>query len=238
MALLEVRHLRVGYGAIPVLQGISFEVEAGTTTVLLGLNGAGKTTTVTTIAGLRAPWAGTIVFDGKRIDGRDPAVLVERGLTLIPEGRRVFPALTVRQNLRLGTWTKRRRRAELRTAEERVYEYLPVLAERRDQLAGTLSGGQQQMLAIGRGVMSLPTLMLVDEASLGLSPKLAKTVFQIIDRINQDGVTVIIVEQNVGVLRYADAALVMEKGAIVYQGGGDELRQGDELRRTYLGAAS
>ena len=238
MALLEVRHLRVGYGAIPVLQGISFDVEAGTTTVLLGLNGAGKTTTVTTIAGLKAPWAGTIVFDGKRIDGRDPAVLVERGLTLIPEGRRVFPALTVRQNLRLGTWTKRRRRAELRTAEERVYEYLPVLAERRDQLAGTLSGGQQQMLAIGRGVMSLPTLMLVDEASLGLSPKLAKTVFQIIDRINQDGVTVIIVEQNVGVLRYADAALVMEKGAIVYQGGGDELRQGDELRRTYLGAAS
>ena len=238
MALLEVRDLRVGYGAIPVLQGISFEVEAGTTTVLLGLNGAGKTTTVTTIAGLRAPWAGTIVFDGQRIDGRDPAVLVERGLTLVPEGRRVFPALTVRQNLRLGTWTKRRRRAELRTAEERVYEYLPVLAERRDQLAGTLSGGQQQMLAIGRGVMSLPTLMLVDEASLGLSPKLAKTVFQIIDRINQDGVTVIIVEQNVGVLRYADAALVMEKGAIVYQGGGDELRQGDELRRTYLGAAS
>jgi len=238
VALLEVRDLRVGYGAIPVLQGISFEVEAGTTTVLLGLNGAGKTTTVTTIAGLRAPWAGTIVFDGKRIDGRDPAVLVERGLTLIPEGRRVFPALTVRQNLRLGTWTKRGRRAELRAAEERVYEYLPVLAERRDQLAGTLSGGQQQMLAIGRGVMSLPTLMLVDEASLGLSPKLAKTVFQIIDRINQDGVTVIIVEQNVGVLRYADAALVMEKGAIVYQGGGDELRQGDELRRTYLGAAS
>jgi branched-chain amino acid transport system ATP-binding protein len=238
VALLEVRDLRVGYGAIPVLQGISFDVAAGTTTVLLGLNGAGKTTTVTTIAGLRAPWAGTIVFDGQRIDGRDPAVLVERGLTLVPEGRRVFPALTVRQNLRLGTWTKRRRRAELRDAEERVYEYLPILAERRDQLAGTLSGGQQQMLAIGRGVMSLPTLMLVDEASLGLSPKLAKTVFQIMDRINQDGVTVIIVEQNVGVLRYADAALVMEKGAIVYQGGGDELRQGDELRRTYLGAAS
>ena len=238
MALLEVRDLRVGYGAIPVLQGISFDVEAGTTTVLLGLNGAGKTTTVTTIAGLRAPWEGTIVFDGKRIDGRDPAVLVERGLTLIPEGRRVFPALTVRQNLRLGTWTKRRRRSELRAAEERVYEYLPILAERRDQLAGTLSGGQQQMLAIGRGVMSLPALMLVDEASLGLSPKLAKTVFQIVDRINQDGVTVIMVEQNVGVLRYADAALVMEKGSIVYQGSGDQLRQGDELRRTYLGAAS
>jgi branched-chain amino acid transport system ATP-binding protein len=238
VALLEVRDLRVGYGAIPVLQGISFDVEAGTTTVLLGLNGAGKTTTVTTIAGLKSPWEGSIVFEGERIDGRDPAALVERGLTLVPEGRRVFPALTVRQNLRLGTWTKRKRRAELREAEERVFEYLPILAERRDQLAGTLSGGQQQMLAIGRGVMSLPKLMLVDEASLGLSPKLAKTVFQIVDRINNDGVTVIIVEQNVGVLRYADAALVMEKGSIVYEGGGEELRQGDELRRTYLGAAS
>ena len=163
---------------------------------------------------------------------------MERGLTLVPEGRRVFPGLTVRQNLRLGTWTKRKRRSELRDAEERVYEYLPILAERRDQMAGTLSGGQQQMLAIGRGVMSLPRLMLVDEASLGLSPKLAKTVFQIVERINNDGVTVIIVEQNVGVLRHADAALVMEKGAIVYEGTGDELRQGDELRRTYLGAAS
>ena len=237
-ALLEVRDLHVGYGAIPVLQGIDFDVEAGTTTVLLGLNGAGKTTTVTTIAGLKAPWAGTIVFEGERIEGRDPAALVERGLTLVPEGRRVFPGLTVRQNLRLGTWTKRKRRSELRDAEERVYEYLPILAERRDQMAGTLSGGQQQMLAIGRGVMSLPRLMLVDEASLGLSPKLAKTVFQIVERINNDGVTVIIVEQNVGVLRHADAALVMEKGAIVYEGTGDELRQGDELRRTYLGAAS
>ena len=119
-----------------------------------------------------------------------------------------------------------------------MYEYFPILAERRDQLAGTLSGGQQQMLAIGRGLMSLPKLILIDEASLGLSPKLAKTVFEIVDRINDDGVTVIIVEQNVGVLRHADSALVMEKGAIVYSGSGDELRRGDELRKTYLGAAS
>jgi branched-chain amino acid transport system ATP-binding protein len=238
MALLEVRDLRVGYGAIPVLQGISFDVEEGKTTVLLGLNGAGKTTTVTTIAGLLKPWEGTISFDGGRIDGRNPAVLVEAGIALVPEGRRVFPALTVRQNLRLGSWTKRKRKAELRAAEERVYEYLPVLEERRDQMAGTMSGGQQQMLAIGRGLMSLPTLMLIDEASLGLSPKLAKTVFQIVDRINADGVTVIIVEQNVGVLRHAQSALVMEKGVIVYQGAGDELRKGDELRRTYLGATA
>src|SRR5207248_10541332 len=126
-------------------------------------------------------------FDGGRIDGRDPGRLVERGLTLVPEGRRVFPALTVAQNLRLGTWTKRRRKQELKEAEDRVYEYLPRLAERRHQLAGTLSGGEQQMLAIGRGMMSLPRMMLIDEASLGLSPKLAKTVFQIVDRINDDG---------------------------------------------------
>jgi len=238
MALLEVRGLRVGYGAIPVLQGIDFDVDEGKTTVLLGLNGAGKTTTVSTIAGLLKPWAGTITFDGQRIDGRDAAALVEVGLTLVPEGRRVFPALTVAQNLRLGTWTKRRRRADLRVTEYRVYEYFPILAERAGQAAGTLSGGQQQMLAIGRGLMSLPRLMLIDEASLGLSPALAKTVFQIVDRIREDGTTVIIVEQNVGVLRHADAALVMEKGAIVYQGSGDELRQGDELRRTYLGGAA
>jgi branched-chain amino acid transport system ATP-binding protein len=238
MALLEVRDLRVGYGAIPVLQGIDFDVEEGKTTVLLGLNGAGKTTTVSTIAGLLKPSAGTITFDGRRIDGIDAARLVEQGLTLVPEGRRVFPALTVAQNLRLGSWTKRSRRAELKETEERVFEYFPILAERRDQMGGTLSGGQQQMLAIGRGLMSLPRLMLIDEASLGLSPALAKTVFQIVDRINADGTTVIIVEQNVGVLRHAHAALVMEKGAIVYQGSGDELRQGDELRRTYLGGAA
>ncbi|HEV7887949.1 MAG TPA: ABC transporter ATP-binding protein [Acidimicrobiales bacterium] len=238
MALLEVRGLEVGYGAIPVLQGIDFDVEEGRTTVLLGLNGAGKTTTVTTIAGLLKPWGGSIVFDGQEIGGRDPAVLVERGLTLVPEGRRVFPALTVAQNLRLGTWTKRKRKAETAETEERVYEYFPILLERREQMAGTLSGGQQQMLAIGRGLMSLPRLMLIDEASLGLSPALAKTVFQIVDRINEAGVTVIIVEQNVGVLRHAHEALVMEKGSLVYQGSAEQLSKGDELRTTYLGGAA
>jgi len=237
MALLEVRDLRVGYGAIPVLQGIDFDVEEGRTTVLLGRNGAGKTTTVASVAGLLRPWAGTISFDGARIDRLDPPALVDRGVVLVPEGRRVFPGLTVAQNLRLGTWTKRKRKAEIAEVQQRVYEYFPILEERRDQAAGTLSGGQQQMLAIGRGMMSLPRLLLIDEASLGLSPALAKTVFHIVDRINESGVTVIIVEQNVGVLRHADVALVMEKGAIVYQGSGDELRRGDELRKTYLGGA-
>src|SRR5206468_10220082 len=154
MSFLEVRGLRVGYGELPVLQGIDFDVEAGSRTVLLGLNGAGKTTTVAAIAGLLKPWDGTITFDGERIDGRDPAALVERGVALVPEGRRTFPALTVAQNLRLGTWTKRGRTAEIKETLERVYDYFPVLAERREQLAGTLSGGEQQMLAIGRGLMS------------------------------------------------------------------------------------
>jgi branched-chain amino acid transport system ATP-binding protein len=238
VTLLEVRGLRVGYGSQPVLQGIDFDVQEGQTTVVLGLNGAGKTTTVASIAGLLKPSAGTITFDGERIDGRDPATLVQRGIALVPEGRRVFPALTVGQNLRLGSWTTRTRGAELQRARDRVFDYFPILAERRDQLGGTLSGGQQQMLAVGRGLMSLPKLMLIDEASLGLSPVLAKTVFEIVDRINDDGVTVIIVEQNVGVLGHADAALVMEKGSIVYSGSGEELRRGDELRKTYLGAAS
>jgi branched-chain amino acid transport system ATP-binding protein len=235
VSFLEVRGLRVGYGELPVLGGVDFDVEAGRTTVLLGLNGAGKTTTVTTIAGLLKPWDGTITFDGERVEGLDASALVERGIVLVPEGRRVFPALTVAQNLRLGSWTKRQRKADLREAEARVYEYLPRLAERRDQMAGTLSGGEQQMLAIGRGMMALPRLMLIDEASLGLSPKLAKTVFGIVDRINADGVTVIIVEQNVGVLSHAQDALVMEKGEVVFRGASDELRHGDELRRAYLG---
>jgi branched-chain amino acid transport system ATP-binding protein len=147
---MEVRGLSVGYGAIPVLQGIDFDVEEGRTTVLLGLNGAGKTTTVASVAGLLRPWKGTIPFEGRRVDRNDPAVLVEQGIALVPEGRRVFPALTVAQNMRLGAWTKRRRTAELKETEERCYDYFPILKERRDQLAGTLSGGQQQMLAICR----------------------------------------------------------------------------------------
>jgi branched-chain amino acid transport system ATP-binding protein len=212
MSLLEVRGLRVGYGKLPVLQGIDFDVDAGQTTVLLGLNGAGKTTTVSTLAGLLKPWDGEIRFDGSRIDGRSPATLVGIGIALVPEGRRIFPALTVAENLHLGSWTRRKRKSEIALARDRVFDYFPILAERRTQMAGTMSGGQQQMLAIGRALMSLPRLLLIDEASLGLSPLLAKQLFQIVDRINDDGVTVIIVEQNVGVLLHADSALVMEKG--------------------------
>ena len=238
MALLEVEGLRAGYGSQPVLTGLSFTVDEGETSVLLGLNGAGKTTTVTNIVGLNRPWGGEIRFDGTRIDGRSPSSLVREGISLVPEGRRCFPALTVAQNLRLGAWTRKGRKAEIDGNLERVFAYFPRLHERVDQAAGSMSGGEQQMLAIGRGLMANPRLLLIDEASLGLSPLLAKTVFNVVDRINDDGVTVILVEQNIGALKHADRALVMEKGELVYEGRGDELHDSTRLRETYLGASA
>jgi len=233
MALLEVEGLRVGYG-FPVLMGIDFAVEEGETAVLFGLNGAGKTTTVATIAGLLKPDAGVIRFDGTDVAGKSPTFLVSHGIALVPEGRRVFPGLSVANNLRLGAWARRRHPQEVAERRALVDDYFPRLAERADQNAGTLSGGEQQMLAIGRALMSRPRLLLIDEASLGLSPALAKTVFEVVRRINDDGVTVIIVEQNVGVLPYADRALIMEKGTLVFSGVGDEIRAAN-LREAYLG---
>ena len=233
MALLEIEELRAGYG-FPVLMGISFEVEQGETAVLFGLNGAGKTTTITTIAGLHSADGGSIRFDGADITGKSAAELVGMGISLSPEGRRVFPGLSVSNNLRLGAWTKRKSQKEIEEQRALTFEYFPRLAERADQAAGTLSGGEQQMLAIGRALMSKPRLLLIDEASLGLSPALAKTVFQVVSRINEGGTTVIMVEQNIGVLPYANRALVMEKGTLVYQGVGDEIRNAN-LRETYLG---
>jgi len=236
MALLEVEQLRVGYG-FPVLMGISFEVEEGETAVLFGLNGAGKTTTVATIAGQLKPDSGSIRYGGEEIGGIPATQLVGRGIALVPEGRRVFPALSVANNLRLGAWTRRKNTAEIAQRRDLVFEYFPRLEQRQDQAAGTLSGGEQQMLAIGRALMSRPKLLLIDEASLGLSPALAKIVFQVVKRINDDGVTVIIVEQNVGVLPYADRALIMEKGTLIFSGVGDEIRNAN-LRETYLGGGS
>ena len=235
MALLEIDNLRVSYEN-PVLLGVNFEVEAGETAVLFGLNGAGKTTTVQTIAGLKKPDSGEIRLEGTDIGGRPPSRLVPMGVALVPEGRRVFPNLSVANNLRLGAWSRRSHGKEVEERRGLVFEYFPRLAERTDQAAGTLSGGEQQMLAIGRALMSKPKLLLIDEASLGLSPALAKTVFQVVKRINDDGVTVIIVEQNVGVLPYADRVLIMEKGTLVFSGVGDEIKDAN-LRESYLGKA-
>ena len=237
MSLLEVDGLRTGYGALPVLQGISFSVEEGETAVLFGLNGAGKTTTVNAIAGLLPAWEGQVRLDGQVISGLEAPKVVAAGVGLSPEGRRVFPALSVLTNLRLGAWTRKGegKKAVDETVEQ-VFGYFPRLEERKDQLAGTMSGGEQQMLAIGRALMSRPRLLLIDEASLGLSPKLAQTVFQVVSKINDDGTTVLIVEQNVGVLPYADQALIMEKGTLTYDGRGAELEKSGDLRKTYLGS--
>ena len=236
MSLLEIEDLRTGYGALPVLQGISFNVAEGETCVMFGLNGAGKTTTVNCLAGLLPVWGGEIRFDGKLVSGKKPDEIVALGMALSPEGRRVFPQLSVLTNLKLGAWTKRKSKVEVAETIERVFSYFPRLEERKDQLAGTMSGGEQQMLAIGRAYMSRPRLLMIDEASLGLSPKLAQTVFQVVSQINDDGTTVVMVEQNVGVLPYADQALIMEKGTLTYDGRGEELEKSGELRTTYLGA--
>jgi branched-chain amino acid transport system ATP-binding protein len=236
MALLEVTDLKAGYGSLPVLGGISFDIEEGETAVLLGLNGAGKTTTVLALAGLLKPWGGKVMFDGKDITGLDPRKLVAAGVVLVPEGRRVFPQLSVAQNLRLGAWPYKRDRKGTREIVERSVEYFPRLRERWTQMAGTLSGGEQQMLAIARGLMARPKLLLIDESSLGLSPKLTETVFEVVKKINDDGTTVMMVEQNAGVLAIADKAYVMEKGTLIFTGKGDEILNNEGIREAYLGA--
>ena len=232
MSLLEVEDLRVGYGALPVLHGISFSIEEGTTAVLLGLNGAGKTTTVNTIAGLLRAWSGDIRFEGRSITRMNTDEIVKAGISLSMEGRHVFSGLTVRDNLELGSWTSRDR---MRETMGKVFAYFPRLEERAGQVAGTLSGGEQQMLAIGRALMARPRLLLIDEASLGLSPLMAETVFQVVEQINTDGTTVMLVEQNVGALEYADRALVMEKGTLTFDGLPERLASESYLEEVYLG---
>jgi branched-chain amino acid transport system ATP-binding protein len=236
MPLLEVEDLRTGYGAAPVLHGVTLSVDEGETAVLFGLNGAGKTTTLMTIAGLLPRWGGRIVYDGRPVLKQEPETLVRQGVVLVPEGRHVFPGLSVEANLRLGAWIRRRDRAVVKETMDGVLDVFPRLRERFEQLAGTLSGGEQQMLAIARGLMSKPRLLLIDEASLGLSPKLAHDVFDTVSRINGEGATVLMVEQNAGVLRIAQRAYIMEKGRIVHQDTGAAMLGQGELRRAYLGA--
>ncbi|MDV6013383.1 ABC transporter ATP-binding protein [Haloechinothrix sp. LS1_15] len=235
MSLLQLEDLVVGYGAFPVLHGVSFTVDEGEVCVLLGLNGAGKTTTVATIAGLVRPWSGSVRFAGGELGHKSPSARVASGISLCPEGRRVFPGLTVQQNLKLGGWTRRKHSGIVRDQLALVFDYFPRLAERSGQLAGTLSGGEQQMLAVGRALMSRPSLLLIDEASLGLSPTVARVVWEVTHRIKADGTTVLMVEQNAGALPYADKALIMEKGTLTYTGVGEQVQQID-LREAYLGA--
>ena len=232
--MLEVRGLRAGYGAVEVLRGIDLDVGAGEIVAVLGSNGAGKSTLNNNLSGLYRPFAGSIRFEGREIAGAASTDIVELGLIHVPEGRRVFPNMSVRENLELGSY--RRGRANRAANLERVVEIFPRLKERYAQQAGTLSGGEQQMLAIGRGLMSEPRLLILDEPSLGLSPLLVEQMFELVRVINRDGLAILLMEQNVvESLALARRAYIIENGAVVMSGAAGEIAADPQLKRRYLG---
>jgi branched-chain amino acid transport system ATP-binding protein len=233
--LLCVEGLETFYGNIQALKGISFQVPEGAIVTLLGANGAGKSTTLKAISGLVPPAHGTVTFLGRPIHGLPAERIVRLGIAHVPEGRELFPELTVLENLKMGAYTRRDKR-EIQASLERVYAHFPILAERRGQLAGTLSGGEQQMLAIGRALMARPRLMLLDEPSLGLAPMLVEEIFRIIRQIHDSGTTVLLVEQNANkALSIADYGYVLETGKIALAGDSRRLLGDDHVRRLYLG---
>ncbi len=235
--MLTIENLSVHYGGIHALQGIGFEVPDGKIVSLIGANGAGKSTTLKAIVGLVKPSGGSVSWNGEKLTGRPTKDIVERGVVLVPEGRRIFPNLTVAENLTLGAYA-RKDQAGIAADRKRVFELFPRLEERAKQKAGTLSGGEQQMLAVGRGMMSKPKLLMMDEPSLGLAPLVVKMIFGIIREINKTGVTVLLIEQNAkAALEVADRAYVLETGRITLQGSGAELLADDRVRKAYLGEA-
>ena len=235
MAFFSVKDLQVYYGAIHAIKGISFEVHRGEIVTLIGANGAGKTTTMHAISGLLKPKNGEIVFDGSNLEKLSAHKIPGLGLVQVPEGRRVFANMSVMENLEMGAF-KRKDQKHIDYDLDMVFAHLPRLKERRRQMAGTLSGGEQQMLAIGRAIMSKPTMMLLDEPSMGLSPILVQEIFSIIQEINKDGVTILLVEQNAKMaLELANRAYVMETGRIVMSGDASELAQNDRISDAYLG---
>jgi branched-chain amino acid transport system ATP-binding protein len=235
-ALLTVSNVETYYGPIMALRGVSFSVPPGTIVTILGANGAGKTTILKTVSGVMDPQKGTVTLEGRQIQGLDPDRVARLGLSHVPEGREVFPFLTVRENLRMGAYSRRDADGVAQDLEM-VGEYFPVLQARAEQRAGSLSGGEQQMLAIGRALMARPKVMLLDEPSLGLAPKLVKDIFEIIQRINRErGVTVLLVEQNANLaLHIADYGYVLELGRIVMEDTGARLLEKDDIREFYLG---
>jgi branched-chain amino acid transport system ATP-binding protein len=233
--LLALDRVSGGYGPVTVLHEVSLRVSEGEMVCLLGANGAGKSTTVRTISGLLRPTAGTIRFLGDRLDGRPAHAVLKRGIAQCPEGRRIFPEMTVQENLEMGAYVRGRAGASPDELD-RVFRHFPRLQERARQLGGTLSGGEQQMLAIARALMSNPRLLLLDEPSLGLAPTMVETVFRVIAEIRRQGVTVLMVEQNAALaLRMADRAYVMESGRIALEGPARELLDNADVRRAYLG---
>jgi branched-chain amino acid transport system ATP-binding protein len=235
MALLELRDIHAYYGNIQALRGVSLTVEPGEIVTLIGSNGAGKSTTLKTISGLLRPRVGEIWFDGARIDGANAASIVGLGICQAPEGRRVFPRMTVQENLEMGAFL-RRKGPEVEADFERVFTLFPRLQERRTQQGGTLSGGEQQMLAIGRALMAKPRLLLLDEPSMGLAPILVEQIFEIIKDINSQGTTVLLVEQNaLMALGIARRGYILETGAIVLEDDAQRLAQNPEVKKAYLG---
>lgn len=235
MALLEVKDLQVFYGVIQAIKGISFEVNQGEIVTLIGANGAGKTTTMQSIMGLIKPRGGSVVYDGKEITGMPTHKIVGMGMTQVPEGRRVFSELTVYENLLMGAYTEKDR-SKIKEDIEEIYTIFPRLGERKSQVAGTLSGGEQQMLAMGRAIMSHPKLLMLDEPSMGLSPALVDQVFEIIKHFHKTGTTILLVEQNANKsLAISDRAYVLENGRITVTGTGSELMASEEIRKAYLG---
>ena len=233
--MLELNDIHARYGAITALRGVSISVSQGELVALLGVNGAGKSTTLATIAGVLRPWQGSILFEGSSILGKSPEQIARLGISLVPEGRDIFPSLTVEENLRLGAYT-RSEKSEYRRNLQEVFELFPVLKERLQQLGGTLSGGEQQQLAIARALMSSPRLLMLDEPSLGLAPALVDQIFELIARLHQRGVTILLVEQNVDrTLEIVDRAYVLSTGTIESQGTPQQLRAHADIEGIYMG---
>lgn len=233
--MLKIENINVYYGNIHALKGVSLDINEGEIVTLIGANGAGKSTLLKTISGLLKPKNGNILFEGQSISGKVAQSIVKQGLSHVPEGRRVFSNMSVEENLELGAYLRKDKQG-IKEDFEKVYTLFPRLLERRKQLSGTLSGGEQQMLAMGRALMARPKLLLLDEPSMGLAPLLVKTIFKIIEEINKTGTTILLVEQNANMaLSIADRAYVIETGKIVLSGSSDELNQSDQIRMAYLG---
>ncbi|MBQ9443694.1 MAG: ABC transporter ATP-binding protein [Lachnospiraceae bacterium] len=233
--VLQITDLYVSYGGIEAVRGINFNVRAGEIVTLIGANGAGKSSTLRAISGLVKPAGGNVTFEGEDITGKDPTMIVSKGLMMVPEGRRIFPNLTVLENLKIGAYL---RNDDLEKDIETVYGYFPRLKERSWQEGGTLSGGEQQMLAVGRALMGKPKLLMMDEPSLGLAPIVVQGIFEIIRRIHEAGTTVLLIEQNANMaLHVADRAYVIENGKIAIEGTGRELLENEKVRAAYLGSA-
>lgn len=234
-AMLNIDNINVFYGAIHAIKGISIEVDKGEIVTLIGANGAGKSTTLRTISGILKPKTGTISFEGNIINGQMPHKIVSCGISQVPEGRRIFANMTVMENLELGAYVRKNKK-EIKEDLDTVFSHFPRLQERKKQQAGTLSGGEQQMLAMGRALMSRPKLLLLDEPSMGLAPILIKEIFSIIKKINKEGTTILLVEQNANMaLSIADRAYVLETGKITLSGNAKDLAASEDVRRAYLG---